>query len=258
MKVKWYGTAMVLIEDAGTKILADPYLMPYAKVETHIPEEDVRDLSGIIITHPHFDHFKDVGTFDGGGKVPVYVSRNGIASAERHGMETTGMVEVKPGDEFTVGNLKLKVYQGRHIRFDLVNIVRVGLSPQTYMHLKREFNILKTHRSFPLAHDTYIYEIQGDGKTALVSGSCATDESVEYPSGVDFMSLAYQGRADLPMQSMKILTKLAPKIVMLSHFDDAYPPVTKGMRTDRFIAAAKKSLPDMTAIIPERNVWYDV
>ncbi|MCD8201706.1 MAG: MBL fold metallo-hydrolase [Clostridia bacterium] len=258
MRVMWLGTATLILENADTRILFDPYLMPYAKYKEPIPMDEAKKASAVFVTHPHFDHFMDAPDFRGSEDTPIYVSGNGIANAARNGFSTTDMVPVKPGDEIETGNLRIRVHQGKHVSFDIPNALRVGLSPKTYFHFPRSVKILRTHKSFPITSDIYVYEIQGSEKTVMVCGSCDLDEETSYPHGADLLALAYQGRADLPKQSANVLRRVNPKAVMLTHFDDAYPPITTEKKTDRFLSAVQKNFPGMRAFVPERNTWYEI
>ena len=58
MKLKWYGTASILLESGETRLLFDPYLHAFAE-GAPLPLAEARTADAIFITHPHLDHFDD-------------------------------------------------------------------------------------------------------------------------------------------------------------------------------------------------------
>ncbi len=257
MKVKWLGTASLAVEHEKTKIIIDPYFKEYAKEGTDV-SGNAKGANAILITHPHFDHFKDAQAVSGNQKIPIYVSSNGIAIAKKMGSPTSNLKEIKPEDMLKIGDMSIKVYQSRHCKFDFPTVVRVAFSPRTWGHLIQAFKILSVHRKYSIKGDTYGFEIEAGGKKIFVLGSAGMDENTAYPKGDDLLVLAYQGRSKMHKYAMKFLSAFRPKAVTLSHWDDAYPPITHKEKTDKFLSEAKKNFPNIRAYVPEVNVWYHV
>ena len=59
MRVTWYGTATIGIDDGESKILFDPFVRRNKKLEYSTPLEGFAGFDGVFITHGHFDHLYD-------------------------------------------------------------------------------------------------------------------------------------------------------------------------------------------------------
>ena len=64
MRLKWYGTATILLESGNTRLLFDPYCKPLAR-GAPVPLAEARTADAVFITHPHLDHFRDIDAFGG-------------------------------------------------------------------------------------------------------------------------------------------------------------------------------------------------
>ena len=60
MRVTWYGTATIGIDDGKNKILFDPFVRRNKKLKHSTPIEDFAGFDAVFITHGHFDHLYDV------------------------------------------------------------------------------------------------------------------------------------------------------------------------------------------------------
>ena len=59
MRMKWYGTATILLESNGTQLLFDPFFSRnYALFRP--PADELSATDAILLTHGHLDHIVDV------------------------------------------------------------------------------------------------------------------------------------------------------------------------------------------------------
>lgn len=258
MRIKWYGTASLMIEGGNTRILVDPYLKQYNPKLPRLPLEEGAAAQAAFITHPHLDHFCNIGAFLEKGLPQVYVSENGIAHARRNGIPTERMCPISAGETYTIGDITVRVIQSRHCKFDLPTILRVALNPATYCKLKDGVAILKQTRRYKIGNDIFALEFAYGGKSVLVLGSAGMDAETEYPKGADLLVFPYQGRKGMHRYMQPFLDTFQPKAVMCDHFDNAFPPITHTVNTKKFIPSVKKRLPEANAFVPEENVWYEV
>lgn len=255
MRIKWYGTASLLIESGNSRILIDPYLKEYNKKLPPVPVDG--NFDAIFITHPHFDHFCDIGAFLKSGR-KIYVSENGIMHARENGIPTEDMLPISANREITVGDISVRTYQSRHCKFDFATVLSVALNPVTYFHARKAVKLLKLNKNYRIGDDIYALEISSEGKNVIVLGSAGMADGVDYPQNADLMVFPYQGRSRMHRYLIPFLKVFRPKAVMIDHFDNAFPPLTHTVNTKKFIPTVKKILPSAKAFVPAEGEWYEV
>ncbi len=260
MRIKWYGAATLLIEAGKTRILVDPYLKEYNRKLPPVPVEELAAADAAFITHPHFDHFRDISHLLEHGLKTVFVSENGIRIAQENGIPDGRMIPLAANEKLTVGEITVHTFQSRHCKFDAPTVLSVALSPCTYLrHFRRGIELAKTVKRFKLEEsDIYALEFSAEGKKIMVLGSAGMDENAEYPEGADLLVLPYQGRARMHKYIVRFLREFSPKAVMIDHFDDAFPPFTRAVRTKKFAPTVEKYLPGARAIQPVEGEWYEI
>lgn len=260
MKIKWHGTASVTVKTENTTIVVDPYLHRLNPELPPVNAEEIKKSDAIFITHPHTDHFADISSFMGEG-TPVYVSQNGINHARKAGISTDSMRPVRAGEKYTVGDITVHVYQSRHCKFDLPLILSIVFSPRTYKLAGNAFRLLADIRRFRIKEDIYFFLIEGEGRTLALLGSAGLDKRTVYPVNADLLVFPYQGRSDMAKYSLPLLLRLRPARVLLDHYDDAFPPFTKTVKSDdiddikNLAAREMPGVPVSPFVVGE---WYDV
>ncbi len=259
MRIKWYGTATLLIEAGDTRILVDPYLKQYNRALPRIPVGEI-GADAVFITHPHFDHFADIGAFLEAGIKKVFVSERGIAHAHANGIPDERMIPIAANERVTVGSVTVQTFRSRHCKFDVPTVLSVALNPATYLfHFRDGVKILKTTKKFRIGeNDIFALEFMAEGKKVMVLGSAGMDENTEYPDGADLFVFPYQGRSRMHRHMIPFLKTFAPKKIMIDHFDNAFPPLTHTVGTKKFLPTVKKYLPEAEAFVPVEGEWYEV
>jgi hypothetical protein len=84
-------------------------------------------------------------------------------------------------------------------------------------------------------------------------GSLNLASDVEYPVGVNLLTLPFQGRSDLDTYTLKFIERLKPLALLLHHTCDSFPPVSSPVRTEGFIRAMEQSYPGLKVIKPVYN-----
>ena len=95
------------------------------------------------------------------------------------------------------------------------------------------------------------YEIEAEGKKIFLTGSFREYPDEVYPDDIDLMILAVGGSVLVPEKSKHFIAKYRPKKILVDHFDDAFPPVTRHLSTDRLRRTIKKNHPEIEFIEPE-------
>ena len=63
---------------------------------------------------------------------------------------------------------------------------------------------------------------------------------MKIPKKVDVLVWPFQGRTNITKYSLPIIEKIKPKTIILDHFDDAFPPVTTHINTEKFLKCFEK------------------
>ena len=250
MKITWYGTATVGITDGETKLLFDPFVRMNKREET-TPLEGFTGFDAVLITHGHFDHLYSIPALaEADETVPVYCTRTPKRPLTSRGVPGDRIRLIEPGDELTFGAFKVRVWQFRHIIFDPIYILTVV--PQCVAQLPRLFWQAYMNKKFPENREIVAYEIEHGGKRIFLTGSFRDTPSVTYPKDVDLFILANGGSVFLPEKSAGFIDKYTPKTILVDHFDNAFPPVTRNVSVKRLQKRVNKEHPEIRFIVPER------
>jgi phosphoribosyl 1,2-cyclic phosphodiesterase len=104
-----------LVEAGGTCVLVDAGLSG-SELERRIAAvgADVRNLSGILITHEHADHVRGAGILARRHGIPVYLTSGTHQAERRHLGEIPTVRHVKPGTAFTLAGLEVRPFSTPH------------------------------------------------------------------------------------------------------------------------------------------------
>ena len=318
--ITWMGTASIKLEAATTTVLIDPYIeLPGAENPNSV--EDFLGADAILITHGHVDHLTSLPTIleseimRGRGSAGIMASipqiyctatpartlrrltRNLICG--RHLYEFLHVIA--PGDEFTVGDISVRVLPGKHIKFDAPLIGRTLLSPRMWEQRRNMPELGKYFVTCPENKETVIYELSACGRRVLDMGSLGIAEmpdaalnaqgaaaktdaaetwdadsasadsagvdsaepaapdvrlidpsalSYESAKGADILLMPYQGSSDLVTHARPVLETLRPRRVVLTHFDDAFPPLSSSVDTAGIMEMMAVEYPDIPVVKP--------
>ena len=249
MEIKWYGTASLLVEAEGDQILIDPFLT-LRGAENHPSLSDFKQTDSILITHGHVDHLGSISRILDHMDATVYCGRRAAQTLERQNADGDQIVVVRPGDVLIFGKIKVTVLKGKHIRFDAGIIGKTFLHPRILLYFPNFIKLTWKNIFYREAGETYIYQIDAGGKRVLVLGSLGIDENTEYPEYVDMLVLPYQGASDLVAPALAIIEKIKPRTVLLDHFDDAFPPVSRQIDTRPLKKALTEKFPELPVVKP--------
>ena len=74
----------------------------------------------------------------------------------------------------------------------------------------------------------------------LILGSLAIAPDTAYPKDVDLAFFPYQGFGSLCETAADIYHQLKPKAILLTHFDDTFPPFSSDVDTSGFMDSMKE------------------
>ena len=249
MKITWYGTATIGIDDGESKIIFDPFVRMNRRIET-TPVKGFSGFDAVFITHGHLDHIYSIPELVQADKnVPVYCTKTPKKTLEGRGVPEDRLKLIEPGDVINAGNFKVRVWQFRHIVFDPIYILSVV--PKCVVMFPRLFWQAYMNRKMPENGEIVAYEIENEGKRIFLTGSFREYPGIEYPKDVDLCVLANGGSVFVPEITAHFIETYKPKRILVDHFDNAFPPVTRNVSVKRFQRKVNREHPEIEFIVPE-------
>ena len=141
---------------------------------------------------------------------------------------------IKAGDVFSVGDFRITAYKGKHIKLGAWDIVKALFSKRVFRSRKGILKKLAKIISCPERNESLCYLVEVCGKRILILGSLALADGIPYPTDVDIAFFPYQGFGDLCSIACRIYNRIKPKAVLLTHFDDTFPPFSSDIDTSDF------------------------
>ncbi len=249
MKITWYGTATIGIDDGKTKLLFDPFVRMNKRIET-TPIEGFTGFDAVIITHGHFDHIYSIPELAEKDKtVPIYCTETPKKTLVGMGVYEERIKTVRPDETFEIGDYTIRVRRIKHIVFDPVYILSVV--PKCVMMFPRLFWQAYMNHKMPEGGEIVAYEIEAHGKKIFLTGSFREHPQEQYADDIDLMILANGGSVFVPEKTKAFINRYRPKKILVDHFDDAFPPLTRNVSVERLRKTVEKNHPDIEFIIPE-------
>lgn len=235
MKLTWANTASIVLEEEDTCIVFDPFLgIPYQDTERKTKLFHKAD--AVYITHGHFDHIAHLHSIYDGWPVPVFCTKSPYkVLSVRHGLD---LHRIEPDDESDTGPFHIRAYQSVHCRFDKGIIIdrllsKSILSPQLY-------RLLRLGIQYKENNETLFYDMHMKDLHIQLLGSMGLSEDIEYPQNADILIMALQGRTDQDEYALQFVERLQPRMIVIDHYDDAFPPLTTAVDPRGFVINCKE------------------
>lgn len=253
VEVRWLGVAGFAISYEGTTVLIDPYVtrrpvgdMLRRKVwgsdpvilDKHVPKADA-----ILLGHTHFDHALDTPAIARRDGATVY---GGTSAADLMGLAGLAdqAVTVEPHTVYEIGPFEVTFVPSVHSKLVL------GLKVPNGGEITCEHLDGMTSQAYCCGQVWGIH-LKVAGATIYHQGSAdLIDDEIRH-TDVDVFLCGIAGRQMTDDYAARILRKLDPKTVVITHHDDFFRPLDAeqglafGVDVERFtdeVAAASKDI----------------
>ena len=159
------------------------------------------------------------------------------------GVAESRLHRISAGNTFFAGDFRITVIKGSHNRLGAVDILKTFFSKRVLQNRKGLLKKLRTIAACREKHESVCYLIEVYGRRILILGSLALAAGTAYPAGVDLALFPYQGFGQLCETASAICEQLSPCAILLTHFDDTFPPFSSEVDTSEFKASIKKQVP---------------
>lgn len=250
IKLTWLGTATILLDVQGEKLLFDPFFRMNQKLEQP-PLKTFSEVDYIFNTHAHLDHASSLPLILKNTSAIVYAPPSTLDCLKREDVDLNKTKTLQLEQKITTKFTKVITHENKHIKFDFPLILKTIFRSLAKFQMLKAIKLLKLNKKYQMKDDIFSFEVQAENKKLLIIGSAGYEEDQEYPKDVDILVWPFQGRSNMEKYSMPIIEKINPKTVILDHFDNSYPPITTHVKTNNFIETMKEKHPEINVIEPE-------
>jgi L-ascorbate metabolism protein UlaG (beta-lactamase superfamily) len=234
VSLEWLGVAGYRLTYEGVSILIDPYvsraplrslllrrpaLPDFELLDRYLPEP----AAAVLIGHTHWDHALDAPALARRDRCRVYGSESLRRLMRLHGLES---VVVEPRRTYEIGPFTVEFVPSRHSKLLFGRRVPFD-GPLTCEDV---------HALAPSAYRcgaVYGIRIEVAGAAIYHQGSADLDDAALGSVPVDVFLAGIAGRHVTPGYWRRILPKLDPRVVVPSHYDNFFAPLSRRMRIAR-------------------------
>jgi L-ascorbate metabolism protein UlaG (beta-lactamase superfamily) len=252
--ITWYGTAGFRIETGGRVFLIDPFLSRNAEACPALPfgPEEVTEGDEIFLSHGHFDHAADVPQIARRTGATVYCSAEAAEALRRRGVADAQLVVAHDGDGFDLSVYRAHCFHSSHVRFDLPLVVRTLIRAIPTLLVRPR--LLSGSRDWPAGQvlswrftlaaeaDRLIHHF---GSAGCTDGELARLASLDAP---DVLLFPLQGHSRICEIAAQTVARLHPRVVILQHHDDFYPPISQAVDIAPFVKAMGRLSPPVKVV----------
>ncbi len=264
MKITGYGNASVKITAGEQVLLFDPYMKDLpAGAETKDATEARKAAflkeKTVLITHGHFDHLESIAPLYKETEAAVYCTETPAKTLRKKGFpaDRIGVIDHNRG-AFFFGDVRVQALPAKHIKFDGKKIRQMIFSGRTMKQFGRALKMLWMLIAYPAGDECLMYEIRRGDEIVQLLGSAGLKEDTMYLTGADALILPYQGRSNMAEYCLEIVEKLKPKCVILDHYDDSFPPISKQEKPEEFEAVLHEKFPEIDFKILRENETIEI
>ncbi len=242
MIITWYNTAALSVQTKNNSVLFDPFL-PLKGSRVLTAPSDYDGFFDIFLTHAHLDHIVSLPLLCRRQSRRLFGTQAVQTALAELGVEKSAVEVIRSGDEKQVGDILVKAFHGKHVRYDGKTLYHTFCNVRMFRYAYNIPPILRENRICQENGETTAYLVRAEGKSVFILGSLNLLPDAIYPTDVDLIVLPYQGTSDLLTPALEIIDRIRPKAVLLDHFDDTFPPLSRTIDTGDIERALRNKLP---------------
>ena len=238
---RWLGVAGLELSLNNHVMVIDPYFtrFPLRKAflgrvepDRSLIAEKIKQCDFVLITHAHPDHLMDAPDVVRNTGAMIIGSPNACRLLNVCGVPGDRIREVKAGDKLALAEFQVKVYLSQHVKIPgylpgkLRDVLKPPLRARDY-RMDKDFSFLLSVENLRLLTDP------GERPESAV----AADVLFLFPRRDD----AY---------CRTLLSRVQPKLVILTHWDDFFRPLSKPLQPHIQIQGLARTFPPLQRVNP--------
>jgi L-ascorbate metabolism protein UlaG (beta-lactamase superfamily) len=235
VSVRWLGTAGFELRHDGHVLLFDPYLTRASLArclfssltsDVDVLTRTIPRADAIVVGHTHFDHVLDVPALARLTGARVLGSRSAATLCRMDGVAESQIVDVEArlragGYATEVGPFELRFFPSAHARLLLGRRVPMAGEIADCDHVPLRATRYRCGAVFAV-------EVRVAGRTIFHLGSAELVEAALPAREVDLLLFCAAGWQTTPRVIERAASRLSPRAVLLSHWDDFFRPLAAG------------------------------
>jgi len=232
LELEWLGVSGYRLTYEGHTLFIDPYvsrvtLGDVLRRRRAMPDETLLDryigrpdgVVGVLVGHTHFDHAVDAPAIARRCRCPAYGSASLAQLMRLHGLSGQA-VAVEPYRRYELGPFTVSFTPSLHSKLIL------GLAVPFAGELTCE-HVDALSPSAYRCGDTYGIHVEVAGTSFYHQGSANLLDDAIRLRGVDYFLAGVAGRGFTQDYWQRILTRLEPRTVIPTHYDDFFRPLSE-------------------------------
>lgn len=268
VRLRWLGTAGFELGCRGSVLLLDPYLTraPLLRClrgplqpDAQIIGQHVSRADAIAVGHTHFDHALDVPAVAHATGATVLGSESAMALCRSAGILQRQLTPIVSADgaptKEWVGPFDLDFFPGEH------SPIAAGRIPFDGDISDTDALPLPVHRY--RCGPVWRIQIRAAGRTIVHLGSAALPVGPPAQQPVDLLLLCATGWHTTPDFPERVIEQLAPRMVLLAHWDNFFRPLDRpaqqlpGLKLAELVRRLEAASPEVTigTVAPLQELW---
>ena len=260
VRLSWLGTAGYILETPGTRLLIDPFITRHglrgilggrlapdeAAIRRHLPGR----VDAILCGHSHYDHAVDAPRIAAITGAKLIGSPSTLAWGRAEGLPEERLVEVPPaGLRLQVGDVEVRFVPSLHGRLAFGRVLLPGEVHGVPRAPGRIWDY-KMGGAFGLL-------LRAPGVSLYHNGSADLIDAEIEGERADVLLVGLSGRQGTPGYVPRLLSALAPKLVVPTHHDAFFAPLERGFHLlpgvdlEGFVAEVGREAPGARVISPD-------